>query len=110
MDRSSYDDEQKDFTTFWINNKGKIKKYFFIAIAFILLLFVNPCQIVDAGHKGVVLNCGAVSDNVRSEGLNFKIPFIQSIQEVDVRVRKIETETEAPSKDLQEIKKEKEIK
>lgn len=70
---------------------------------FFILIFINPCVIIDAGHRGVVLNFGAVSDKVLTEGLHYRIPIVQSVEIMDVRVKKSETKCEAASKDLQTI-------
>lgn len=69
----------------------------------IIVLIVNPCIIVSPGHKGIVLNLGAVSNKVLDEGVHFRMPLVQTIIEVDVRVLKNETKAEAASKDLQNI-------
>lgn len=81
-------------------------QYVKIGIAFVLflvLLYINPCIQVEAGHKGVVLNMGAVSGKVMEEGINFRMPVVQSVIIVDVRVLKKETKAAAASKDLQNI-------
>ncbi len=76
-----------------------------IVIAAILLITLFSClTIVDAGHKGVLLNMGAVTGKVLDEGMNFKIPFIQSVEVIDVRVKKIESSSNSSaSKDMQNI-------
>ena len=62
-------------------------------------------SIVPAGHKGVTLNMGAVTGAVMNEGINFKIPFVQSAEVIDVRVKKYESkDNSSASKDLQTIK------
>ncbi len=71
--------------------------------AFFILLSLNPCVVIPAGHRGVVLNFGAVSDKVLSEGIHFRMPIVQTVEEIDVRVKKNETKCEAASKDLQTI-------
>ncbi|MBT9282968.1 MAG: prohibitin family protein [Hydrogenibacillus schlegelii] len=58
---------------------------------------------VPAGHKGVLLQFGAVR-GVWDEGLHFKIPFAQNVVLMDVRVQKSETDAAASSKDLQVVK------
>ena len=48
-----------------INNFGNGSAFTKIGlvIGFLVLIFIiNPCVIVSPGHKGVVLNMGAVSD------------------------------------------------
>ncbi len=77
-----------------------------IGIIFLALLFflpiINPFVIVDAGKRGVILNFGAVSKHVLNEGLHFRIPIVQRVVIMDVRVNKAQTDAEAASKDLQE--------
>jgi regulator of protease activity HflC (stomatin/prohibitin superfamily) len=72
-------------------------------IAFFIIISLNPCVMISAGHRGIILNFGAVSDRVLSEGLHIRIPVMQNIEEIDVRVKKNETKCEAASKDLQNI-------
>jgi regulator of protease activity HflC (stomatin/prohibitin superfamily) len=85
-------------------SKGSIfVKIGFVIGLLILVLVINPCVIVSPGHKGIVLNLGAVSDKVLSEGVHFRMPLVQSVIEVDVRVLKNETKADAASKDLQNI-------
>jgi regulator of protease activity HflC (stomatin/prohibitin superfamily) len=75
-----------------------------LGLGLLFIIFIlNPCVIVSPGHKGIVLNLGAVSDKVMDEGVHFRMPLVQSIIEVDVRVLKQETKAEAASKDLQNI-------
>ncbi|HNK57443.1 MAG TPA: SPFH domain-containing protein, partial [Leptospiraceae bacterium] len=89
-----------------INQFGGMNLYTKIGLgvaAIVLLLIVNPCVIVSPGHKGVVLNLGAVSEKVLDEGVHFRMPLVQSVIEIDTRVLKEETKAEAASKDLQNI-------
>lgn len=80
--------------------KGKIVA---IVIAALLVIgILSTCfTVVEAGHTGVVLTFGAVSDNVLSEGLHFKAPLVQQVIQVNNRTQKIETQGTASSKDLQ---------
>ncbi len=72
--------------------------------AIVLIAVASSCfTVVKAGHTGVVMTFGAVEDKVMSEGLNFKIPFIQSVVQMNNRTQKTETEGTASSKDLQII-------
>ena len=68
----------------------------------IFFLFLNPFVIIGAGERGVVLNFGAVSPEVLGEGLHMRIPIMQKIIKMDVKVQKSQTDAEAASKDLQE--------
>lgn len=73
-----------------------------IVAALIIVMFLNPFVVVGAGERGVVLNFGAVQPTVFGEGLHFRIPFVQSIIKMDVRVHKSQVEAESVSKDLQD--------
>ena len=86
-------------------NKSKAGKAAAAAIVIILLLLVgiNSFTTVKAGHTGVVLTFGKVSDTVLGEGLHLKIPFIQQIVQVDNRVQKAEVDCSSASKDLQTV-------
>lgn len=67
------------------------------------MLAVLPFVVIDAGHRGVVMNYGKVQDTILDEGLHFRIPFVQSIRQVDVRVQKADVKAPAASKDLQDV-------
>ena len=74
--------------------------FIFVVVA---LLALNSFVIVNAGNRGIVTQLGAVKDGVLSEGLHFKIPFIQEIIPVEVRVQKEQSDQTAASKDLQVV-------
>lgn len=74
-----------------------------LVVALLVFLLVNPFVIVSAGHRGVVLNWGAVSDKVLAEGFHFRVPIMQRVIKLDVRTVKYEVETLAYSKDLQTV-------
>ena len=65
---------------------------------------MNPFVIVGAGERGVVLNFGAVQGTVLDEGIHFRVPIMQRVIKIDVKVHKSETGAEAASKDLQDIR------
>lgn len=76
-----------------------------IAAAAVVFLFVfaKPWVTVGAGQRGVVLNFGAVQPQVLEEGLHLRIPVMQEIVLMDVKVQKAVTETVAASADLQDV-------
>lgn len=87
-------------------NAKKIRTIVITLVIVILLLIIimASISIVPAGHKGVQLNMGAVTGTIYDEGINFKIPFIQSVEVVDTRVKKYESsDNSSASKDLQTI-------
>ena len=75
------------------------------AVVAVLLLLSTHCfwVVVPAGHRGVVLQFGAVK-GVMGEGLHFLLPVVQKVELVDVRVQKTETEAAAVSRDLQTVR------
>lgn len=76
-----------------------------IAAVFVcLVVLLNCITIVEAGHTGVVVTLGKVNEGVLQEGVHFKAPFVQQVVKIDNRIRKLEVETEAFSKDLQTVK------
>ena len=81
----------------------KIKKrmpLFFIFFIIIIILF-SSIGTIGAGERGVLLQFGAVQDKVIDEGLYFTIPFVQTVQKMDVKIQKDEVAASASSKDLQ---------
>jgi regulator of protease activity HflC (stomatin/prohibitin superfamily) len=86
--------------------KMKPPKGAFFAIAaiaiVIVLIILNPLVKIEAGHRGVVMNFGAVQDTVLGEGLHFVIPVMQKVYPMNVQVKKSQTEARAASSDIQD--------
>ena len=59
--------------------------------------------VVDAGHTGVVMTLGKVSENVLSEGLHLKMPFVQEVYVMSNKIRMLQVDAAAVSKDLQSV-------
>ena len=83
-------------------SKELIKKYLVPLLVILFLFMVNPISIIQAGQRGVVLQLGRVV-RVMDEGLNFKIPFVEKVIEMDVKTQKHEAKANSASKDLQTI-------
>ncbi len=58
---------------------------------------------VPAGHRGVVIRFNAVTGTVLEEGLQTKLPFVDSVVMMDVRTDKYEVGAAAASRDLQDV-------
>ena len=85
-------------------DKVRKKTIGIIALIILAIIIISNCfTVVEAGHTGVVVTLGKVSDRVLQEGIHFKIPFVQKIVRIDNRIVKLEVETEAFSKDLQTV-------
>lgn len=72
-------------------------------LVLLVLYWLAPFVIVPAGHRGVVTTFGKVSEEVMGEGIHFRIPIVNQIHLIDVRIQKGEGEGEAASKDLQMV-------
>lgn len=89
---------------------GFVKKAIW-AIALIIVAAVvitNVSGIVQPGNVGIVITAGSVADTVKGEGFYLKVPFIQTVKQMEIRTQKMEwSSTEAPitaaSKDLQDV-------
>ena len=83
--------------------KGPLKLAMIIGAILVFFLFLNPWVQVGAGERGIVLNFGAVQQKVLGEGLHFRVPMMQEVIRVDVKVQKAETDAAAASADLQDV-------
>lgn len=73
-----------------------------IAILLIAVL-TSLSVIVEAGHVGVLRTLGAVNQVPLKEGLHFKKPFIDQVEQVDVRLTASHAQATAASRDLQTV-------
>ena len=76
-----------------------------IVLAVMALVTALGCfTVIGAGNRGVLFSqFSGVQDTVLGEGLHFKLPFVHSVIEMDVRINKSETPASAASKDLQVV-------
>jgi len=83
--------------------KGPTKMMVIVGVIIFILVFMRPWVQVGAGQRGIVLNFGAVQKQVLEEGLHFRIPVMQEVALMDVKVQKAETDAAAASADLQDV-------
>lgn len=76
---------------------------FGIIILFLIIIIFGTFYTIPAGYRGVVLTFGKPSATSTGEGINFKIPLIQSVVKMDTRTQKYEAELTAASSDLQDV-------
>ena len=69
----------------------------------VLSIIIGSFTAVPAGHRGVVLRFNAVTGTILEEGLQFKVPFLDSVVMMDVRTDKYEVGAAAASRDLQDV-------
>jgi len=81
-----------------------------IVIGIIVLIIIGvvaaaSAQIVDSGHRGVLLHWNAVdvTGPPLDEGLHFVVPFQDTIVNMEVRTLKFVKDTSSASKDLQTV-------
>ena len=83
--------------------KGPLRSVIIIGAVLLVFLFLRPWVQVGAGERGVVLNFGAVQDTVLNEGLHFRVPIMQKVAIMDVKVQKAVTDAVSGSADLQDV-------
>lgn len=74
-----------------------------VILLFMFITFMSSFTTVKSGEVGLKVRFGKIVDNSIEEGINFKIPYIEKIKKVNIKVQKVELETESSSKDLQTI-------
>lgn len=76
-----------------------------VAIVALVIFIVVMASVgtVGAGERGVHLRFNAVTGRVLDEGLYIIVPFISSVETMDVRIQKEEVRATASSSDLQTV-------
>jgi len=68
-----------------------------------IILITNTIVTIPVGKIGIKTQFGAIKGNTLEAGLNFKIPFIQKVSEMNCQIQKIEIDASAASKDMQTV-------
>ena len=74
-----------------------------IAAVAAIIVATSSFTIVPAGHTGVILTLGKVSNTSYSEGFHLKVPFVQAVENMSNKIQVYETPASAVSKDLQTV-------
>jgi prohibitin 2 len=75
-----------------------------IGVIMLIIVLASAIRIVEAGHRGVLLNFGAVDTSVAlSEGIHFVVPFRDNVVQLEVRTQKIVENAASASRDLQDV-------
>lgn len=74
-----------------------------VVAIFLSILFDGSVGQVPAGHRGVVTQFGAVTGEVKNEGLFFVVPGVQKVVLMDVQVHADKSKATAASHDLQNV-------
>lgn len=84
-------------------SRGSGKALIFLIILGAAIFFFKPWVQVGAGERGVVQNFGAVQDIVLNEGIHLRIPVMQQVILMDVKIQKAITDAASASSDLQDV-------
>lgn len=74
-----------------------------VALTAGIIILASTTTSVPAGHTGVIVTLGKVSDRTLSEGFHFKAPFVQDVVAVSNQIQVYEGDAPAVSKDLQTV-------
>ncbi len=85
-----------------VKNAGKIAVAF-IVIFVLLVVALNCFSIVNEGYIGVKYRFGQIVDDDLTAGLNVKIPFIENIEQIDIREQVYAVATDAYTSDTQTV-------
>lgn len=85
--------------------KYDMKKMMIFSLVGLFLIITVFCsfQTIRSGEVGLRVRFGKIIDSNLSEGFNLKIPYVEKIVKVNIKVQKVELSTMAASKDLQDI-------
>lgn len=72
-----------------------------IIIIMILVLFFCSFRTIKSGEIGLKTSFGKITETSLKEGINFKVPFVEKIIKVNIKVQKAEMNIEGSTKDLQ---------
>lgn len=95
--------------TFWIDEYGdpRLEHIMPVVLLGIFLIITIICSFttIKSGEVGLKVRFGKIVETSLSEGFNLKIPYIEKIKKINIKVQKYENETalSSSSKDLQII-------
>jgi regulator of protease activity HflC (stomatin/prohibitin superfamily) len=83
--------------------KGPWKTLVFLFLIILVFGLFKPWVQVGAGERGIVMNFGAVQDKVLNEGIHFRVPVMQEVVLMDIKIHKVVTDAASASSDLQDV-------
>ena len=84
------------------DSKARISSIVGIVMIIASIIF-GSLTTIPAGHRGVVIRFSAVTGTILDEGLQVKMPFIESVEKMSVQTQKYETDSSAVTNDLQDV-------
>ncbi len=107
MDNSFFDDLKDIFNEFGKQNQGgKMEKDLLgklmlpVIVVAVAVVAMSSFFIVPPGEVAIKTRLGSIVDSY-SEGLNFKLPLLESITRFSIQIQRADIKTQAFSKDLQ---------
>lgn len=85
------------------NNLARILTPLLVLLVIAFALIGSMTVIVESGHVGVVRTLGAVQPVALREGFHLKKPFMDQVEQVDIRLTASKEQATAASKDLQTV-------
>lgn len=80
-----------------------MKKYMNLVLVGLVASVIGGCSKVNTGEVGIRTTNGSVSGNALNPGLYFYVPIFQNIYTLNTRVQTVEADSQAASKDLQNV-------
>lgn len=84
-----------------METKEKIGIFIGVVIITGIVLLISSFTTIKSGEIGLKTHFGKITETSMSEGINFKIPFIEKITKINIKVQKAEMAIEGSTKDLQ---------
>ncbi len=84
------------------DSRARISKIAGIVLI-IASVIIGSLTTIPAGHRGVVIRFSAVTGTILDQGLQVKLPFIESVVKMSVQTQKYETDSSAVTNDLQDV-------
>jgi len=97
----------------WLTNRGSqgdpnVRQWGLIGSGVALVVILGSLVFgsfttIPAGHRGVVIRFSAVTGRILDEGLQTKLPFLESVVKMSVQTQKYEADSSAVTNDLQDV-------
>lgn len=86
-------------------NKKKVIKITIISIIslFVVITFFNSFTTIKSGEIGLKSRFGQIVSQTTQEGIQFKIPYIEKVTKVNMKVQKADITSSSATKDLQDV-------
>ncbi len=86
IEKDYYSDKEKEIEVY---NIPKITIFCIVGL-FILITIFSSFTTIKSGEVGLKIRFGKIVDSSLNEGINFKIPYIEKIKKVNIKVQKYE--------------------